>query len=313
MQIGLGPIFHPMSPQAGAITHLFVTVLVICSVIMAIVAGLVGYCILYCREKPDSPEPKQIMGHHKLEIFWTAMPFCIVVFIFILTTRAMSSSDPDPAPNRAPDIVVVGHQWWWEARYPANGVHAANEIHIPTGKALLLRIESADVLHDFWAPQLARKIHAVPGHPNFIWLQADQPGTYMGECAEYCGTQHAWMRFLVIADSPADFDAWSKKQLEPLPDTNLGVAGRSQTIFQQYSCLNCHAVSGVSTNGSAAPDLTHIAGRLTLGSGVITNSHDNLVRWLKNPQAIKPGCLMPNFKLTDEQAADLANYFEMTK
>lgn len=310
MQIGLGPIFHPMSPQAGAITGLFGIILAICCVIFFVVAGWVGYCIVYCRGKDDGPEPNQIFGNHKLEITWTAIPFAIILFIFGLTARVMSSSDPDP--SRPADIIVVGHQWWWEARYSADGVHAANEIHIPTGKAMLLDIESADVLHDFWVPQLARKIHAVPGHPNYIWIESDQPGTFMGECAEYCGTQHAWMRFLVIAQAPADFQAWSQEQLQAVT-ANAGTANHTRDIFQQYSCLNCHSINGISTNGTAGPDLTHLGGRQTLGGGVIDNTRDNLVRWLENPQAVKPGCLMPNFNLTQQQAAHLADFFEAIK
>jgi cytochrome c oxidase subunit 2 len=311
MQSGLGPIFHPMSPQAGAITGLFALVLFICGVILLIVVSSVGYCVLRCRGKDGAPEPKQVFGYRKLEMIWTTIPFAIVVFIFAMTARVMSSSDPPKNGN--PDLIVIAHQWWWDVRYPAEGVHAANEIHIPTGKALLLRLESADVLHDFWVPQLSRKIHAVPGHPNEIWLEADQPGTYMGECAEYCGTQHAWMRFLVIAESPMAFDSWTRQQLQPLPANGEGAPGRAGKIFQQYTCLNCHAVSGISTNGTAAPDLTHLASRQTLGAGVLENTPDNLARWLKNPQAIKPGCLMPNFKLTDQQAQDLTDFFESAK
>jgi len=306
MQISFGPIFHPASPQVEAISGLFVTVLAICAVILAIVTGLVAYCVLRCRAKDGAPEPKQVFGSKNLEITWTAIPCLIVIFIFCLTARVMSSSDPEK--NQEPDIVVTGHQWWWDVRYRANGIHAANELHIPVGKALLVDVESADVLHDFWVPQLARKIHAVPGHRNEIWIEADQAGTFQGECAEFCGTQHAWMRFLVIADSPADFDAWQRQQLEPLPDNK-----QVSALFQQYSCLNCHAVTGISTNGSAAPDLTHLGSRLTLGSGVISNSPENLALWLKNPQTIKPGCLMPNFGLTDQQTQELAAYFESTK
>ena len=312
MQFGFGPIFRPMSPQAGAITGLFSVVLVICAIILAIVCGLVGYCVWRGRAKPDAPDPGQIFGHRKLEITWTAIPFAIVVFIFGLTARVMSSSDPPK--NREPDLIVTARQWWWDACYPAEGVRAANEIHIPTGKPLLVRLESADVIHDFWVPQLSRKIHAVPGHPNEIWLEADQAGTYQGACAEFCGTQHAWMRFLVIAESPAEFESWTRQQLQPVAENDDGGAAvRARKILQQFACMNCHAISGLSTNGSAGPDLTHLAGRQTLGAGVLGNTTDNLALWLKNPQAIKPGCLMPDFKLTGRQAHDLAEFFEAAK
>jgi cytochrome c oxidase subunit II len=308
----MGPIFHPMSPQAGAITGLFITVLVICGFIFLIVTASVGYCVLRCRAKPDAAEPEQIMGAKKLEVAWTAIPFAIVIFIFAMTARVMSSSDP-PSEGRSPDLIVTGHQWWWEARYPAEGVRAANEIHIPTGKRLLLRLESADVIHDFWTPQLTRKIHAVPGHPNDIWLESDSPGEFLGVCADFCGTQHAQMRFLVVAEAPEAFDSWAKQQVQPITASADLAAGRGRKIFDQFACINCHAVNGVSTNNAAGPDLTHIAGRKTLGSDLFDNSPDNLARWLKNPQAIKPGCLMPNFGLTDEQARDVTAFLEATK
>jgi cytochrome c oxidase subunit 2 len=275
------------------------------------VTFLVGYCICRCRAKPGAPEPKQVFGDRKLEITWTAIPLAIVIFIFGLTARVMRGMDP-PASAK-PDLIVTGHQWWWEVRYPAEGVEAANEIHIPTGKPLLLRVESADVIHDFWVPQLARKTHAVPGHPNDIWLQADHPGTYLGACADYCGTQHSWMRFLIIAESNEAFDSWVRQQIQPLPANEEGAAGRGRKVFQQYVCMNCHAVSGLSTNGTAGPDLTHVAGRQTLGGGVVDNTSENLARWLENPQAIKPGCLMPGFNLTKQQARDLTVFFEETK
>ena len=300
-----------MSPQEGAISGLFVTVLLICAGILAVVIASVGYCVTRCREKPGAPEPEQIKGNRKLEVAWTAIPFAIVVFIFGLTARVMSSSDPPPTGN--PDLIITGHQWWWDASYTAAGVHAANEIHIPIGKPLLVRIESADVIHDFWVPQLARKIHAVPGHPNEIWLEADQAGTYQGACADFCGSQHAWMRFFVIAESPAEFESWTQQQLQPMAASADGAAVRGRQIFQQFSCINCHSVSGISTNGTAGPDLTHLAGRQTLGAGVLDNTPDNLALWLKNPQVIKPGCLMPNFELTGQQAQDLAGFFETPK
>ena len=165
------------------------------------------------RWREGEADPHQLAGNKTIEIIWTAIPCVIVVALFALTARTMSLSDPPPAPT--PDLVVIGHQWWWEARYPKSGVVAANEIHIPVGKALSVRLDSADVLHEFWVPELARKITAVPGHPNHIWIEADKPGTYLGICSEFCGTQHAWMHFLIVAEPQAEFDAWEKAQLQP--------------------------------------------------------------------------------------------------
>lgn len=306
MQNRFGPIFNTESPQAGAIASLFGDVLVVCAVIFAIVTFLVAYNMLRYRGESDAAEPRQIHGHKGLEITWTAIPCAIVLAILLMTARVMSNVEP---PDTAkPDLVITAHQFWWDARYVASGVHAANEIHLPVGQRWLVEVDSADVIHDFWTPQLARKMDAVPGHPNRIWLEADKPGTYLGACNEYCGEQHAWMRILVIAQTPADFAAWSRRQLQPASDTAAVAPGRQ--VFRQMLCINCHAVTGIQTNATAAPDLTHLAERETIGAGVLANSSTNLFLWLKNPQAIKPSCLMPNFNLTDVQARALTAFLE---
>jgi len=308
MQTALGPVFNTVSPQAGAIANLFGIVLVICGVIFAIVTSAIAYNLLRFRAKADAPEPRQIFGNRRLEILWTATPAAILALLLFLTSRVMGRVDP-PLDAKA-DIIVTGHQWWWEARYVASGVHAANEIHIPAGKRWLVDLEAADVIHDLWSPQLGRKMDAVPGRTNRVWLEADIPGTYIGFCDEFCGAQHAWMQFRVIAQPPAEFEAWAQQQTQPAIATAATAAGRK--AFQDLLCVNCHAVGGIGTNATAGPDLTHVAGRETLGGGVLANSPANLALWLKNPQAIKPACLMPNFNLTDGQARDLAAFLEAT-
>jgi len=283
-------------------------VLAVCGVILAIVVGLVGTSLIRFRQRPGSAEPASFFGNRKLEIIWTVGPALIVVWLFALTARAMRQSDP-PA-DQEPDLVVISHQWWWEARYPKTGVVTANEIHIPAGSPWLVRLESADVIHDFWVPRLARKMDVVPGLTNHIWLEARSPGQYAGTCAEYCGAQHAWMRFLVVAESPAAFATWLREQEKPATVPATDAARSGLKIFQSMTCINCHSIGGVSVTGSAAPNLTHLAGRQTLGAGILSNTETNMFRWLKNPQAIKPACLMPNLILTDEQAGALANYLE---
>ena len=207
------PVIHPFSPETASISHLFIVVLIICGVILAIVIGMIGYGLIYFRHKPGSADPAPHFGNRKLEITWTVGPILIIVCLFTLTVSGMRQSDP-PA-NREPDLIVIGHQWWWEVRYPQTGVVTANEIHIPVGRQWLVRLESADVIHDFWVPALARKMQVIPGQTNHIWLEADAPGTYDGECAEYCGAEHSWMRFLVIAEPPAAFDVWLRNQETP--------------------------------------------------------------------------------------------------
>jgi cytochrome c oxidase subunit 2 len=174
-------------------------------------------------------------------------------------------------------------------------------------------LESADVIHDFWVPELARKIDMVPGHPNQIWLEADQPGTYRGECAEFCGAEHARMRFLVIAESPAQFAAWQDEEKNSAAVPVTDSARQGLKVFTEMTCVNCHSIRGASTVASAAPDLTHLAGRETIAADALANTQTNLFRWLQNPQAVKPGCFMPTLKLTGAQMNNLVNYLEALK
>jgi cytochrome c oxidase subunit 2 len=306
-----GTPFDAHSPETRAIAALFSETLGVCGVIFVVVVGLVTYCVVRFRARPGDAEPRQIEGHKQLEIAWTIVPCLIVIGLFVLTTRAMALSDAPP--DHDPDLVVIGHQWWWEARYP-NGAVTANEIHIPVGKDLIVRVESADVIHDFWAPSLGRKIDATPGHPVSIRIQADAPGVYHGACAEYCGTEHAWMRFDVVAEPPADFDAWVAEQAGAAA-VGLGSAGAK--LFSERTCVQCHAIRGTEADGvppaRVAPDLTHFASRQTLGAGVLPNTPENLSVWLKYPQSIKPGCHMPSLRLTERETQDLTDYLEVLR
>ena len=305
LALGVSPL-APRSPQAGAIADLFLTTLAICAVIFLLVTGLVVYCIARFRDRGGA-EPVQVEGHKRLEIAWTIAPVLVLVWLLVLTMRAMSLSDPPV--DRAPDVTVIGHQWWWEARYPS-GVVTANEIHIPVGKPLVVRVESSDVVHDFWVPDLGRKIDAIPGRPTSIWMQASEPGTYLGACAEYCGVQHAWMRILVVAEAPDAFAAWERRELSPPLAPAPGLPARGAAVFREMTCVKCHAVGRAEDGPRVGPDLTHLAARTTLGAGVLRNGHDELTRWLRDPQGVKAGCHMPDAQLTDEQLAALVAWFE---
>lgn len=301
-----GP-FHPSSPQARAIADLFGETLIVCAIIFAIVTALIGIVILRFRERGRTPlEPSE--GRSKIEIVWTVIPLLVLVVIFGLTIRAMRISDPPT--DREPDLVVIGHQWWWEVKYRSGAV-TANEIHIPSGKALVVGIGSADVIHDFWVPELARKIDAVPGRRDAIWLQADTPGTYLGACAEYCGAQHAWMRIVVVAETAQDFAAWEKRTLAPARAPVSEDAVRGAHAFRTMTCVGCHAIAGNGdevVRANAGPDLTHLADRHSLGAGVLKNSPADLALWLKHPQQVKQGSHMPDEKLSDGQVADFVAY-----
>jgi cytochrome c oxidase subunit 2 len=304
-------VLEPDSPQARAIFDLGVVCGIIFAVIFVIVAGMIVYALMRFRWREGETDPKQLAGNKTIEIVWTAIPCVIVVALFMLTARTMNLSDPPAAPN--PDLVVVGHQWWWEARYTKTGLVVANEIHIPVGKALSVRLDSVDVLHEFWVPELARKITAIPGHPNQIWIQADKPGTYLGECSEFCGTEHAWMHFLIVAESQTEFDDWQRAQLQPALKPVDEQAAKGFALFQQLSCVSCHTINGTIAGARVGPDLTHFASRRQLGAGVADNTPENLRRWLADPQQVKPGVKMPNFKFGNEQLTQLVAYFETLK
>jgi cytochrome c oxidase subunit II len=297
----------PQSPLARAIYDLGIVSSVVFALIFVIVTGAITFSMFRFRTRAGEADPKQILGNRKVEIAWTIIPFLIVIFLFVITLGTMNRADPPPAPS--PDLVITGHQFWWQVDYPGSGVITANEIHIPTGKPLSVRLESKDVLHEFWVPKLTRKMSNVPGQPNHIWLQADKPGTYIGQCSEFCGTQHAWMRILVVADEPAQFEEWQRAQLQPAPAATTDVAAKGLAVFQTLTCINCHAIRGVAgADLRVAPDLTHVGSRRQLASGMIDNTPANMRLWLKSPQHIKPGALMPDFTLTDEQLDQLATY-----
>lgn len=310
------PVFDPASPQAESIRDLFVQVLFISAAIFAIVSGLI--CIALVKFRSQGAVPKQDFGDHRREIAWIAGPVIIVTWIaaisikLILTVNALPTqyAQGEAISDAEVDIFVTGHQWWWEVRYAESGIVSANEIHIPTGKKLRVKLASDNVIHSFWVPQLSRKMDAIPGHDNYVWLEADTAGVYQGRCAEYCGTQHAWMNFQVIAQEPDDFTSWQDKEKQVAETPADGKAAAGAKLFMELTCSQCHAIEGTDAKQDFAPNLTHVAGRRELAAGVITNSSENLRTWLANPQALKPGCKMPNFKLNDEQLDQLVAYLE---
>ncbi|MEO8903344.1 MAG: cytochrome c oxidase subunit II [Polyangiaceae bacterium] len=317
---------HAASPAAHAISEQLALGFLACALIFSIVFGAIAWCVVRFRRRGEGPhpEPAQVLGNLRLELTWTLLPFLLLVGLFTMTARAMHVADAPPIG--APEIIVTGHQWWWEARYVstsnANGFVTANEIHIPVGRRVLLRIEAADVIHDFWVPQLARKVDAIPGHPNAVWLEADELGSYSGTCAEYCGTQHAWMRLQVVAQSPADYEQWLVAQRGSAAVATSASAERGSRLFKEKTCSNCHLVDSGSDNGNPganprpefataiAPNLAHVASRRWLAGGAIPNTTARLADWLHDPARAKPGARMPNLGLTPPEVTDLVSYLE---
>jgi cytochrome c oxidase subunit 2 len=300
------PPFSPHSPATQSIAAVFSLVLWIAGTIFLVVAAGVGYSIVRYRSRgPSASEPRQIFGSKRLETLWTVVPLAIVTGLFIVTVRAMVLIDAPQDADRPPDLVITAHQWWWEARYP-NGVVVPWDIHIPASRRLRARIESADVIHDFWVPELARKMDAVPGRWGYVWLEADTPGTYAGTCSEFCGAQHAWMRFRVIAEPEQDFNAWLTNEARATPND---VPSSDERLFRT-KCADCHTTVARAPSSGKGPSLAHLANRPTLGGGISRNTPENLMLWLTNPQAAKPGNRMPNTPLTAEERRALLGYLE---
>ncbi|HEY3784355.1 MAG TPA: cytochrome c oxidase subunit II [Steroidobacteraceae bacterium] len=230
----------------------------------------------------------------------------------IWTMVAIAATSGPPA-HPAVTLDVTGHQWWWEIRYdasqPDQSFETANEIHIPVGLPVLIRLHGADVIHSFWVPALTGKTDTIPGQTNFSWIEARHPGRYRGQCSEFCGFQHAHMGLEVVAQPQADFDRWRAAQLLPARAPQTAAEQRGLAVVE-YRCGLCHEVRGTQAGALAAPDLTHLMSRRTLAAGLLPNTPGNLVGWIENAQDIKPGSLMPNQALSGEQLSDVQAYLE---
>ena len=216
--------------------------------------------------------------------------------------------------SSAVTIEITGHQWWWEIEYedavPSRRVRTANELHIPTNRPVVLKVTSRDVIHSFWVPNLQGKRDLIPGYTTALWLQASRSGVFGGQCAEFCGVQHAHMAIDVVAESDRDFEGWLETMRQPGRDPTDATARRGHDVFMQARCAGCHAIRGTEAAGQIAPDLTHIATRSTLGAGTLPNTPENLAGWIRDPQSMKPGNQMPPNPLTDAELEALVAYLE---
>ncbi|MBV8732060.1 MAG: cytochrome c oxidase subunit II [Acidobacteriia bacterium] len=307
----MAPWLRPHSPQTQAIVTLFDQYLAVAAVIFVIVTALVSYSIVRYRARGLSDDPPEFTASRRWELAWTAIPLVIVTVFFALALRTMAFVDAPQDGGRNADLTIIGHQWWWEARYPAPAgglATTANDIHIPTGRRLLARVEAVDVIHDFWVPQLARKIDAIPGRASYVWLEADAPGIYQGTCSEFCGMQHAGMRFQVIAEPEAAFTAWLDREAAA-PPAPQGLAIEGQRLFRERKCGDCHSVSPADRRALIGPPLAHIASRNRLaGDRAVTP--ENLRLWIIAPQALKPGNRMPDQKLPATEVDALTAYLQ---
>ena len=313
--MNLTSIFAPETTPAKSIFDLSMFVLGITGIIFVVVATLLIYSIVKFRgTKADAGrEPAQVYGSTQIELAWTVIPILIVVVLFIATAQVIHAVQDAPKPANALEVTVIGHQFWWEYRYPALGIVTANELHIPVSdpanpRPTFLKLLSADTDHSFWIPQLGGKTDLIPNHPNSMWMDPHRPGIFLGQCAQYCGTQHGKMLLRISVDSSEDFDAWVRAQQQPAAQDEKTIAGRR--VFETTACINCHAISGTAANGRFGPDLTHLMSRDTIASGAAGNTTENLRLWIQDPEAIKPGSLMPAMKLSDTDLDALVRYME---
>jgi len=302
-------------PAADPVTSLGWGLTIICSLVVALIGVLVLIATLRARVARGLLSTIPI-AHPGGGLRWiyigtglsTLVLFALVVWT-MFTLAAVASAPERPAFT----IEIRAHQWWWEARYIDEASDrtflTANELHIPIGKPVQLRLIGDDVIHSFWIPALAGKTDVIPGQTNIAWLEATQSGTFRGQCTEYCGAQHAHMAEFVIAESEADFDSWWARQLAdaPAPASKLAVLG--ETIFLAR-CAACHAVRGTGAGGIVGPDLTHLMSRRTLGAGTVPNDSVSLTHWIANAQAVKPGCRMPALDLSHEEVAAVTSYVQ---
>jgi len=297
---------NPAGPEARKIDSLFWLVFWIAAAVFFLVEGALVYTAIRFRRRRNRDHPaKQVHGNLRLEIVWTLIPVVILAAVAVPTVATIFDLQRKPGPDENALIVdVIGHQWWWEFQYPEYGIETANEMHIPIGRTVYLNLLSADVIHSFWVPQLNGKRDAVPGRLNNLILIADEPGVYLGQCAEFCGLAHADMRHKVFAHTEEDFEAWVEAQQQPAPIPTDGPAAAGWETFQVL-CTACHVADGATpplsrqittTQGSEtriydvalAPNLTHFGSRTTFGGATFQNVEDHLRRWIRDPSVLKP-------------------------
>lgn len=311
---------QPASINAVKIAGLTWTIFAIAGIVFIIVEGMLIYASFRFRSKGRQIMPKQIEGNTRLEIGWTLLPAVVLLIVFLLSIGTLRSLFYQPAqaasasgdPPATLNVRVIGHQWWWEFDYPDQHIITANELHIPENTLVSLDIESIDVIHSFWVPQLTQKQDAIPGHITTIYINAPTPGTYLGQCSEFCGAQHANMLARVIVDPTDQFQAWVTQQQAPVAALS-GEAAQGEQVFLSGACVGCHTINGTTAQGKVGPNLTHFASRNVFAGASQENTPQNVAHWLADPQAVKPGNLMPNLHLSQDAINKLVAFLESLK
>jgi cytochrome c oxidase subunit 2 len=297
----------PAGSQADRLSTLWWVLLAMASVVFLVVGGFIVYAAVTRRRG----NPGGWADHRFIVVGGVAIPFVILSVVAALTvvdSRALAT-----AGTGAPvHIAVTGHRWWWEVRYRDTGFVTANEMRVPVDRPIELTIRSDDVIHSFWVPQLAGKADSVPGQPNHMVFDVNRPGTYFGNCAEFCGIQHTNMAVVVVALSQRDFARWQSAHRRA-PRPTGPTARQGQAVLEEQACAGCHTVVGTTANGTVGPALTDLGERHTIGAGALLNAPGHLAEWLRDTQHVKPGALMPTLDLTDTQIRQLVAYLEDLK
>jgi cytochrome c oxidase subunit II len=301
-------------PAAERIGDLFWAMTVLGAVIFVIFCLALAYAVWHGRRPVDPPTPERDRKSTRMILLLGGViPALVLVPLFLWTVQTLGAIDPRA---ERPDLVVdlVGKQWWWEVRYrdsvPGNHFVTANELHVPVGRRVELRLTATDVIHSFWVPELHGKTDLIPGRENVTWIQADRPGVYAGRCAEYCGMQHAAMGLLVVAQPQKEFDAWAAGQRRAAATPRDSLTRRGREAFLGSACALCHQVRGTPAGGNIGPDLTHVASRRTLASALLPNTPGHLGGWISNPQALKPGARMPRVPMSREEFSLIHHYLQ---
>jgi cytochrome c oxidase subunit 2 len=301
---------HPTADFGSEIDRLFMTIVWWALGVFVVVETALIVAIIKFRDRPGAPVPKYVHGSTLLEISWTLAPAIVLIFIAVPTIRTIFRTDTTP-PENALQVDVIGHQWWWEFRYPGLGIVTANEMRVPAGEPVTLVMTSQDVIHSFWAPKLGGKRDVMPGRTTRISFTPDSLGSFMGQCAEFCGASHANMRMRVIVEDSAGFAAWvaQERSAPPAEETLSGDVAAGLGVFRTKGCIACHTVEGVAA-GVLGPNLTHVGSRATIASGILPNTAEGLARWIRDPLGEKPGSLMPPMPMTDEELSALVAYLQ---
>lgn len=316
-----GNILEPASLDVLYVANLWWLMFWIMVVIFVGVTAALLYFLYRYRARPGNEQGRPIWGNTRLEIAWTAAPAVVLTIVFIISLFVIGAiqEPPNSADTAAQDsgasvrVQAIGHLWWWEFRLPDLGVETANELHVPVNRRIQLELTSDNVIHSLWVPQLHPKLDMIPGQVNELSFFPTTTGNFWGICAQFCGVQHAWMLFRVFVDTEEDFQAWVGAQRREANPPDSPLAQRGMEIFFSTTCQSCHLIRGVGGQAGVGPELTHMASRTIIGAGVLENTPENMARWLRDPQAVKPGNLMPNSRLTDEEVQALTAYMESLK